>query len=1130
MISTVFVRRPILASVLSIVIVLAGAVAGLSLPINQYPDIAPVQVTVFASYPGADAETVANAVAAPIETQVNGADGLLYMQSSSSATGQMTLTAYFALGTDPDIAEVQVQNRVNLALPGLPEAVRTTGVKVQKRSTSILQLIALYSPGGVHDEQYIGDFANLNVVDALKRVDGANQAQIIGLPDQAMRIWLDPERMASLGVTAADVKSAIARQNQQFGAGTVAASPLEEPVELTVPVVTEGRFTEPEQFESIIVRAEAEGTSVVRVGDVARAEVGIQQYFLRATMNGDPATFIGVYQQPGSNALEVAGRVQALMEELSASFPEGIEHAVSYDTTKVIEASIHEVIITLVIAIILVVLVTWLFLQSVRATLIPTVAILVAVIGTFVGMLALEFSLNLLTLLGLVLAIGIVCDDAIVVVENVERVMAEEGLDPKAATIRSMDEVTGPVVATTLVLVAVFVPIAFLGGTTGVLYQQFAVTIAISVAISSFVALTLTPALCGVLLRPRGQVAAPFRAFNAALDRLTVAYGGGVRLVIRTAVIGLVLVAAVGWGILTLFRTIPASFVPQEDQGVLLTAIMLPDGASLDRTEAVADEVERLFRAHPAVEYASKIAGYSALDGQFKSNAGTVFVALRDFEERAGDPSLTLDAMLADLGPRLAALREGFVLPINPPPIPGLGSQGGFEYWLQNRGEDDPQRLAATLGELVSAAREQPELARLNTTFNASSRRLALEVDRTRAETLGMPIEGVYDAVQTLFGSAYVSQYVKFGRVWNVIVQADGEYRDDPEDIQRIFVRQRQGELLPLASVVDADFDVGPDLVQRFNGVPAAKVTGDAAAGFSSGQALAAMERLSAETLPDDFSFAWSGQAYEQKQAGSTAVFAFGFGIVLVFLILAGQYERWSLPLAIITAVPFGVFGALVAVWLAGMENDVYFQVGLVTLIGLSAKNAILIVEFAQQQHERGLSPLEASVAAARLRLRPILMTSLSFILGTIPLVIASGAGANARHSIGTGVLGGMIGATTLALVFVPLFYFLITTATERLGGGARGRADGGGDPASAGAAVVGSPVVAPGSGAPGTAVAPGLPGEPPPAGPSPPPIASGDPPAAPPPAPPPAPGPPPPPAPPEADGRSGSDREPRDG
>ncbi len=1025
MITTLFVRRPILASVLSLVIVFCGAVAAVNLPITQYPEITPVQVTVSATYPGADALTVANSVASPIETEINGADGLIYMNSTSANTGQMSLTAFFELGTDPDTAEVQVNNRVNLALPSLPEAVRSTGVRVQKRSSSTLMLIGLFSPDGSFDEQYIGNYANLYILDELKRVDGANQAQIMGLPDLAMRIWLDPDKMAGLGITADEVKAAIAKQNQQFGAGTIGQEPMNGSIELSVPVVTQGRYSEPEEFENIIVRAETDGTAVVRVGDVARAEVGIQQYLLRSTLNGKPGTFIAVYQQPGSNALAVATKVRTLMEDLKKSFPKGIDYEVSYDTTKFVEASIHEVVVTLVIAIILVVAVTYLFLQSVRATLIPTVAILISVVGTFAGMLMLDFSLNLLTLFGLVLAIGLVCDDAIVVVENVERNMEELKLDAKEATIRAMGEVIGPVIATTLVLIAVFVPTAFLGGTTGVLYQQFAVTLAVSVGISSFVALTMTPALCGVLLKPRTGVIGPFRVFNTALDKCTTAYAAGVKLMIKLSVVGVLLVVFMLYGTVHLFKIIPTSFVPMEDQGVLLAAVILPDGASLDRADKMTQAAADIFAEHPAVQFTSALSGFSMIDGQFKTNSGTVFIALKDFEQRTSD-DMSADAVITYAAPRLSNLHDGIAIPIKPPAIPGLGTQGGFEYWVQNRGSDDPLYLAEAVQKLLAETRKRPDLARVSSTYNASSRQLEVTVDRARAETMGMSVNSIYEAMESLFGSSYVSQYDKYGRVWNVIVQADAQYRDDPEDFNHVYVRQREGQLLPLSAVIDANYKAGPDLVMRFNGFPAAKITGDAAHGYSSGQAILAMEELGNTSLPDGMSYGWSGQAFEEKQAGSTAVVAFIFGLILVFLILAGQYEKWTLPIAILTAVPFGIFGALVAVWLRGMESDVYFQVGLVTLIGLSTKNSILIVEFAQIKFAEGLSAKEAAIEAAKLRLRPILMTALSFILGAMPLVLATGAGANARNSIGTGVIGGMIAATSLALFFVPMFYFLI--------------------------------------------------------------------------------------------------------
>lgn len=1036
MISSIFIRRPILASVLSIVVVIGGFVSMSGLPINQYPEITPVQVTVSASYPGADAETVANTVAAPLETQINGVDNMIYMQSTSSATGEMSLTVYFTIDTDPDTAEVQVNNRVNLALPELPDTVRSTGVKVQKRSSSFLMLIGLYSPDGRYDEKYVGNYANLYVLDAIKRVQGANQAQIMGLPDLAMRVWLQPDRMASLGITAGDIQAAVSAQNQQFGVGRLGQSPTNEPVEMTFPVVTEGRFSDPKGFESIILRADPNGTAIVRLGDVGRAEEGQKAYLLRSSLNGSASTFIAVYQQAGSNALEVSQNLRALMDELSQSFPEGIDYTVSLDTTKFVQASIDEVIETLIIAIILVVLVTYIFLQSVNATIIPTVAIFVSVIGTFIGMASLGFSINLLTLFGLVLAIGIVCDDAIVVVENVERNIEQFGLSSVDATIRAMEEVTGPVIATTLVLIAVFVPVAFLGGTTGVLYQQFAITIAISVAISSFVALTLTPALAAILIKPRnGPPGGLFRWFNLFLEKMTGVYVVGVSLTMKRSIVALTALGAMLYGTYTLFQIVPGSFVPAEDQGYVFAAVTLPDGASLDRSEELTNRVAKIFAEHPSVQDYSALSGYSFLDGQFKTNTGTVFIALKDFDQRQ-EPGLAVTDLFAFVGPKLKALQEGVVIPINPPSIPGLGSQGGFEFWVQNRGQGGITRLEEVTRQLMADAEARPEVTRLNTTLQAASRQLRADVDRSKAETLGVPVQDIYATLQTLFGSLYVSQYNNYGRVWQVILQAEPEFRNKPEDIQNIFVRQREGEMVPLSSVVQTEYLTGPDLVSRFNGFMAAKITGDADVGFSSGQSISTMEEVSSETMPDGFTYAWSGQAFEEKQAGGTSAIIFAFALVMVFLILAAQYEQWSLPIAVITAVPFGIFGALVSVWLRGMENDVYFQIGLVTLIGLSTKNAILIVEFAELKYNEGMSAFDAALEASKLRLRPILMTSLSFILGSMPLVLASGAGAAARHSIGTGIIGGMVGATSLALFFVPLFYYLVISAKEKMAGG----------------------------------------------------------------------------------------------
>ena len=1034
MISATFIKRPILATVLSIVVVIGGFVSMAGLPITQYPDIAPVQVTVSTNYPGADADTVANSVAAPLEKQINGVDNMLYMQSSSSATGNLTLTVYFTMDTDPDTAEVQVNNRVGLALPELPDVVRNAGVKVEKRSSSFLMLVGIYSPDDRYDEQYIGNYADLYVLDALKRIPGANQASIMGLPDLAMRLWLQPDRMASLGITPTDVQNAVSQQNKQFGAGRLGQAPTNGPVEMTFPVVTEGRFNQAEEFENVILRADPEGTAIVRMKDVGYAEEGLKQYLLRSNLNGSAATFIAVYQQPGSNAMEVAENIRAELARLKESFPDGIDYKVSLDSTQFVKASIDEVIETLIIAVILVVLVTYLFLQSINSTLIPTIAIFVSIIGTFMGMSALGFSINLLTLFGLILAIGIVCDDAIVVVENVERNMNDEGMKPLEATFRAMEEVTGPVIATTLVLIAVFVPVAFLGGTTGVLYKQFAITIAISVGISSFVALTLTPALAAILLKPASTPGRFFTMFNNWMERMTNQYVSGVKLAIKRGGLALAALAAMLIGIYVLFTVIPGSFVPAEDQGFLFAAVILPDGASLDRSEEMTNEVADIFAEHPAVEDASALSGFSIIDGQFKTNTGTVFVSLKDFSERT-DPSLSANALIAYVTPKMRALKEGVAFPINPPPIPGLGTQGGFEFWLQNRGQGGVAHLEETTRELIAKAGETGEVVRLNTTINSASRQLRTNVDRAKAETLGLPIADVYTTLQTLFGSLYVSQYNKFGRVWQVILQAEPRFREKPEDIQNIFVRQKQGEMVPLSSVVTTEFVSGPDLVSRFNGFLAAKINGDAAPGFSSGQAISTMESTSASVLPNGYTYAWSGQAYEEKQASGAATIVFVFALVMVFLILAAQYEQWSLPIAVVTAVPFGIFGALVSVWARGMENDVYFQIGLVTLIGLSTKNAILIVEFAELKYKDGMAAKDAAIEAARLRLRPILMTSLSFILGAMPLVLASGAGAAARHSIGTGIIGGMIGATTLALFFVPLFYYLIMTAKEKMAG-----------------------------------------------------------------------------------------------
>ncbi|GAA5177544.1 multidrug efflux RND transporter permease subunit [Niveibacterium umoris] len=1034
MISHLCIRRPILASVLSIVLTIAGLAAMYSLPIAQYPDISPVQVTISTAYPGADAKTIEDSVAAPLEAQINGVDNMMYMQSTSSAAGQYSLTVYFKVGTDPDIAQVQVQNRISLAMTQLPDIVQKAGVSVAKRSNSFLMLLGLYSPDGRFDDKTIANYANVYVLDAIKRVPGANQASIMGVPDLAMRIWLKPDRMAALGITPTDIQRAVSAQNQQFGIGRVGASPTDRPVELTFPVVAGGRFADPTQFERIILRTDAKGAAIVRLGDVGRAEVGQKDYLVRATMNGKPTTLIAVYQQAGSNALDVAKNVRATMAEMKKTFPEGMDYLVSLDTTTFVQDSINEVVHTLFEAVVLVVLVVYLFLQNFRATVIPTIAVVVSLVGTFVGMTLLGFSINMLTLFGLVLAIGIVVDDAIVVIENVERNMHEFKLSPRDAAFKAMDEVTGPVIAIVLVLSAVFIPVAFISGTTGLLYKQFAITIVISVALSGFVALTLTPAMAALMLKPQhGEPNRFFRWFNRVFERMTASYAAGVQLTIKRVALAMLVFGVMVVAILGLFKHIPGSFVPMEDQGYVLAATILPDAASLDRTQKTTERVAEDFAKLPMVRNTSSIPGFSMIDNQMKSSAGIVFVEMKPFEERGGGLRASAKAAVYQVRKASASIQDGVVVPLMPPPIPGLGSSGGFEFWIQSKGGADYAEVDRVTKAFVAAAKKRPELADMTTLVNAASRQLKVDVDRNRAETLGVPVQDVYAAMQTLFGSLYVSQYNAFSRVFQVILQAEPKYRESPADLQNIYVRQSGGKMLPLSAVTTTHFTTGAELISRFNGFSAAKVTGNAAAGYSSGQAIQAMEEVAAETLPDGFSFAWSGLAYEEKQAGGTTAIVFAFGIIMVFLILAAQYESWGLPFSVITAVPFGIFGALVAIFLRGLENDIYFQVGLVTLVGLAAKNAILIVEFAVLKRQEGLPIVEAAVEAARLRLRPIVMTSLAFIAGAVPLAIATGAGANSRHSIGTGLIGGMIGATSLALFFVPLFFVMVQSLAEKL-------------------------------------------------------------------------------------------------
>ncbi len=1030
MFSRFFIERPIFASVISIVIVLAGLAALGNLPVEQYPEITPPVVSVTAIYPGATPEVVSQTVAAPLEQQVNGVEDMIYMQSSSASNGYMNLNVYFDIGTDPEQAATNVNNRISAATSQLPEGVRQQGVTVSKRSTSMLQVVTLVSPQGTHDTTYVSNYALLNIVDELKRIPGIGSTMMFGGTDYSMRIWLRPDRLAQLGLTPGDVIAAIREQNAQFAAGKIGSQPTTTPLDFTYTVQTKGRLETAAQFGNITVRSLDDG-SQVRLRDVARVELGGQDYDLLARADGKPAVGIAIYLQPGANAVAVADAVRSRMADLESRFPQDLAYAIPYDTTVFVKLSIERVIHTLLEAIVLVFIVVFLFLQNARATLIPCIAVPVSLIGTFAGMLVLGFSINLLTLFGMVLAIGIVVDDAIVVLENVERIMAEKHCSPREAAILAMQEVAGPVVAIVLVLCAVFLPVAFLGGMTGVMYKQFAVTIAMSVAISGLVALTLSPALCAVLLKQGHQQPNRFFAwFNASFERLTGGYVRGVAFLNRRVGIAAVLIGAILLGTLGLFSRVPGELVPNEDQGYLIAALFLPDASALGRTETVAEQFDQLTLANPAVEHTVTFAGYDLLSGAALSSSGFSFVVLKDWAERsaAGMDSFSLAKSLQGAG--YMRLKDGFAAVFNPPPIMGMSTTGGLEAYLQNRSGASTEAFSGQVQRFVAAASERPEFSSVNTTFRANVPQIFLDLDRDKAKALGVPINAVFDTMQATFGQVYVNDFNQFGRTYRVQVQAEADYRAHPDDIRNVFVRSAEGQMIPLNSLVSVRETVGPELVERFNVFEAAKIMAQPAPGVSSGQAIAALEQLAAQTLGSEVHLEWTGSAWQEKKAGGTAVLAFGFGILMIFLILAAQYERWSLPFAVITAVPFALFGALLATWLVGLTNNVYFQIGLVTLVGLAAKNAILIVEFAIMQHEQGSNLLDAALEAARLRFRPIVMTSLAFILGCVPLVTSGGAGAASRHALGWPVIGGMLAATFIAIFFIPLFFRLIMQAS----------------------------------------------------------------------------------------------------
>ncbi|MFO1371515.1 MAG: multidrug efflux RND transporter permease subunit [Candidatus Competibacteraceae bacterium] len=1016
--SRFFIHRPIFASVISIIIVIAGLMAARVLPIAQYPEIAPPTVIIAASYPGASAETLARTVAAPIEEQLSGVEGLIYFNSTAASNGQVTITATFEVGTNVDMATVNVNNRVKIAEPRLPDVVRQYGVSVQKRSNDILMVTTITSPDSSRSALYLSNYALANILDDLRRLPGVGDAQIFGALDYSMRVWLKPDRMAQLGVSTTDIANAIAAQNKQNAAGKIGQEPAPSGQQLVYTVTAKGRLITPEQFGDIVVRAQGPN-GVLRIRDVARLELGAQSYDASTTLMGKPVIGIGIFLQSGANALEVARSVRARMDELKQKFPAGVDYVVPFDTTKFVDASIREVVQTLAEALLLVVAVVYLFLQSWRATLIPMIAVPVSLIGTFAGLWVFGFSINTLTLFAMVLAIGIVVDDAIVVLENVERLMSEQKLSPMAAAIEAMREVSSAVVAIVLVLCAVFIPVAFLGGIAGKLYQQFAVTVAIAVVLSGIVALTLTPALCALLLKTQHEESRLFRPFNRLFAWFTGSYTRTVNLTLHHRIIGTVVFTLVISGCVFLFRAVPGGFVPSEDQGYLISALMLPDGASLQRTRASGDQFRQMIAQDPGVDKVFFIAGNDLIGGGLKTNAGTVFLPLKDWDERT--------AVADDLAKKFMGmgmmLPDGLGLVFNPPAIRGLGAAGGFEAYVQSRSDGDPQKLAVVVQQFMDALKKRPELVGINTFFRPTSPQLYVEVDEAKAISLGIPVADVYQTLQSTMGALYVNDFNFNGRTYRVQLQADAPFRADPDDLGKVYVRSNKDAMIPVSALITVKSIVGPEQLERFNGFLAAKVLGNSLPNISSGEAIQIVEAVARETLPAGYELAWTGQVFQEKRTGSTSVIAFVFGIIMVFLILAAQYEKWSLPLAVILAVPFALCGALAAVLIRGMPNDIYFQIGLVVLIGLASKNAILIVEFAAQKRAEGRGILDAALEGARLRLRPIVMTSLAFILGVFPLVISTGAGAAARRSMGTGVFGGMLAATFVATIFIPMFF-----------------------------------------------------------------------------------------------------------
>lgn len=1017
MLSQFCIRRPIFASVLSILIVIAGLLAGRVLPMGQYPDITPPVVFISTSYEGADAQTLAKTVAAPIEDQLSGVEGLLYYETSIRSNGNVRITCTFEVGTNPNDAMLEINNRVRSAERRLPESVRQNGVNVRKRSEETLMIVPFYSPNGTLKPIQLADYVNLNVVDAIKRVPGVGDADVFGNAQSAMRIWLNPKKMAQLGITAIDVRKAIEEQNNQYAAGKVGTSPTTDDQQLVYTIRTKGQLLTPEEFGNITVRSRG-ADGIVRIHDIARVEVGNRSYEAYNQLNDVPSVTFAVYLQTGANAMQTAVDVKKRLQELSKNFPDDIAYVITDDNSRFVEAALNEVVQTLLEAGLLVLLVVYLFLQNWRATLIPMLAVPVSLIGTLAGLWALNFSLNTLTLFAMTLAIGIVVDDAIVVLENVERIMETEKLNAFQASQKAMKEVAGALVAIVLVLSTVFTPVAFLGGIAGELYRQFAVTIGVSVVLSGFVALTLTPALCAILLRNKSKPFKIFRLFNDGFERFKLNYIKGVSFNLRHRWFTAAILVAVTVGCWEFLQIVPTSFVPREDQGILRVAIQLPEGATLNRTGVVVTDLSREIRKIPEVENVTALVANDTIANDTKSNAASLIVQLKPWDQRTRSAETIRRQLQTLVNVRTDAVGQA----VNPAPIRGLGRAGGLDFYIQSRESDNPLELQQVAEDFRQRLVAKPEISSARSMIQADAPQLYLTVDEAKALAMDVAISDVYDTLGYFMGGKYVNDFTRIGKIFRVIIQADAPYRMTPESLGELYVRSDTGKMVPLSTLAHVERTSGPESLKRENGFLAASMNVNAAQGYSTGDVIQAVDAES-QYLPSGYYVDWTGQAFHEKRIGSSSAAAFAFGLIIVFLILAAQFERWSLPIAVVMAVPYSVLGALVATYFRGFSNDIYFQIGLLVLIGLTAKNAILIVEFAAQKMEEGMEARQAALEAAKLRLRPIVMTSMAFILGVIPLATATGAGAAARQSMGTGVLGGMLAATFITTFFIPVFF-----------------------------------------------------------------------------------------------------------